>query len=495
MCADDIDALASAALGKLGLKPGELLLDRYELGELLGAGAMGLVFAARQVLLDQPVAVKLLVGASDDPRAEARFIREARTLAKVRSEHVARVLDAGTVKGLPCIVLELLDGLDLDTWLRTHGPLSVSNASTIAMQAADALGEAHRAGVVHRDIKPSNVMVVLSRGDVSAKVLDFGVAKLMLGFGAEERMATRSIAGTPDYMAPEQIDGLDDLDGRADVWSLGVVLYELVSGERPFNGATFSLLIRQISAEPHVPLGDRVPGVNPAFAAVIDRCLMKDRHARFSSMDELATALAPFELAGESKLLVPCLAAGAVATVRGKSFRSTGNSLDSGAFSQTVLIDAAASSHAQSTSPSAPLDASPSAEVASASLPVERRGTRVGLALALAVVFSSAAAALFMRSKGAEATTLDAPQGVSLAPSTPAASVGLSPDPAATIARVIDTDSPVAMAREDAGSGLLSPEKTLAPAPKPASAPVSHALPKVPSPGASGHAPTLLEDR
>jgi serine/threonine-protein kinase len=176
------------------------LLERYELGGLLGAGAMGIVFEARQVILDQPVAVKMLVGAADDSRAEARFVREARALAKIKSPHVARVLDAATVRGVPCIVLERLRSIDLHEWLKTRGTLSVSNACTLARQAADALGEAHRAGIFHRDLKPSNVFVVEERGLIAAKILDFGVAKLMAGFDHESRMATldrrREVRGT-----------------------------------------------------------------------------------------------------------------------------------------------------------------------------------------------------------------------------------------------------------------------------------------------------------
>lgn len=142
------------------------------------------------MILDQPVAVKMLVGAADDSRAEARFVREARALAKIKSPHVARVLDAATVRGVPCIVLERLRSIDLHEWLKTRGTLSVSNACTLARQAADALGEAHRAGIFHRDLKPSNVFVVEERGLIAAKILDFGVAKLMAGFDHESRMAT-----------------------------------------------------------------------------------------------------------------------------------------------------------------------------------------------------------------------------------------------------------------------------------------------------------------
>ena len=504
-----MEALAAEALAKLGLAPGELLLERYELGGLLGAGAMGIVFEARQVILDQPVAVKMLVGAADDARAEARFVREARALAKIKSPHVARVLDAATVRGIPCIVLERLRGIDLHEWLKTRGPLSVSNACTLARQAADALGEAHRSGIVHRDLKPSNVFVVEERGLIAAKILDFGVAKLMTGFDQESRMATRSIAGTPDYMAPEQIDGLEDLDGRADVWSLGVLLYELVTGHRPFKGATFSPLIRQITAEPHEPLLAHAPSIDPRFAAVVDRCLAKSRADRFASMAELGGALVPFEVAGEAERAASLIAEAIASPSRVVSVR-TGSSSSSSreAFSQTMRVDEslaakgspASVATAASIAP-APQRASaqPAPSVSAPASPVVRSSGRSPW-IALAAVAVAAGVVVVALGARSSSVTPSAPAAavpvVTAAPSTSHAAAPAAPAEVDT-APTEGAPKPIApaalsAASPDASTAPSQPRPAARPLPAVPAAPVAPSAPKKAAPA---HAPALLEER
>jgi eukaryotic-like serine/threonine-protein kinase len=496
----ETDVLAAEALAKLGLAPGELLLERYELGSLLGAGAMGLVFEARQVILDQPVAVKMLVGAAEDARAEARFLREARALAKIKSPFVARVLDAATVKGIPCIVLERLQGLDLHDWLKGHGVLSVPNTATLARQCCDALGEAHRAGIVHRDLKPSNVFVVADRGVISAKILDFGVAKLMTGFDPESRNATRSIAGTPDYMAPEQIDGVEDLDGRADVWSLGVMMYELVSGRRPFDGATFSALVRQVTAEPHAPLAVVAPGVDARFAAIIDRCLAKDRAARFASMDELAAELEPFEDRSQAVAASAVVAGYQAAPSRGVAVR-TGSSSSSSreAFSQTMRADdlpeaPSVPSHAFTTRAETPPSQVEGPKAASVQVVIPGPARRKTMVVFAGAALLMAVGSFAFRARGpgdalhgpvpvapaapSKAEPLEATPAPGPSPAPAARDVGENPSAGATaVAAVVDAGSsvaPVAPARPS------SPTPAVAPAAK--------------KPGPA-RAPSLLEER
>ena len=491
---NETDALAAEALAKLGLAPGELLLERYELGALLGAGSMGLVFEARQVVLDQPVAVKMLVGAAEDARAEARFLREARALAKIRSPFVARVLDAATVKGIPCMFLERLQGLDLHDWLNGHGVLSVPNAATLARQCCDALGEAHRAGIVHRDLKPSNVFVVADRGAIAAKILDFGVAKLMTGFGAEGRHATRSIAGTPDYMAPEQIDGVEDLDGRADIWSLGVMMYELVSGRRPFDGATFSALVRQVTSEAHAPLSLVAPGVDERFAAVVDRCLAKQRDDRFGSMDDLAAALEPFEDRSHAAAASAVVTAYAAVTSRHVAIRhGSGSNSTREAFSQTMRaddlpLDPPGSESLMTTRAEVPpskIDSptGPSVQVVVPG-PARRKTMVAFAAAALAMVVGSFA----LRDRGPSppngtlppASVASGPPTVS--PAVPANGPERSPSVALAPPEPSTTH---ALARDDAGSPSVAP--TLSTPPMRAAAP-SPAAPRK-------RTPSLLEER
>ena len=492
---NETDALAAEALAKLGLAPGELLLERYELGELLGAGAMGLVFEARQVILDQSVAVKMLVGAAEDPRAEARFLREARALAKIKSPFVARVLDAATVKGIPCIVLERLHGLDLHDWLKGHGVLSVANTATLARQCCDALGEAHRAGIVHRDLKPSNVFVVADRGAISAKILDFGVAKLMAGFDPESRNATRSIAGTPDYMSPEQIDGVGDLDGRADVWSLGVMMYELVSGRRPFDGATFSALIRQITSEPHAPLAVVAPGVDARFAAVIDRCLAKAREARFASMDELAAALEPFEDRSQAVAASAVVTAYQAVPSRNVTIR-TGSSANSTreAFSQTMRADEVPEEVPAPTSVMTTRAETPPSQVEGPKAPSvqvvvpgpERRKTMVAFAGVALLLFLGSFA---FRARG---------PGLPPAPPLPAASEPSAAAPTAPPEPVVREPSPTVNAPASAPAAAPAAAESIARdagQPSAAATPTPTRAPSIVPPVAKKPGPSLLEER
>ncbi|MFS8068038.1 MAG: serine/threonine-protein kinase, partial [Byssovorax sp.] len=217
-------------MSTVGNASGELIAGKYRVDRVLGAGGMGTVFAATHVVLGQRVAIKRMhperIGRHN---AGPRFLREARAAARLRSQHVARVIDVGVLEdGAPFIVMEHLDGEDLAALVDRRGALPVAEAVEYVLQAAEAIAEAHAAGIVHRDLKPENLFLSFDlAGAPCIKVLDFGISKLL---GDELALTRAAVAvGTPLYMSPEQMVSSRDVDSRTDLWSLGVVLYELVT--------------------------------------------------------------------------------------------------------------------------------------------------------------------------------------------------------------------------------------------------------------------------
>ncbi|HEY8086614.1 MAG TPA: serine/threonine-protein kinase, partial [Polyangiaceae bacterium] len=223
----------------------------------------------------------------------ARFLREGRAAAKIRSEHVARVTDVGALlDGSPYLVMEYLEGKDLQSVLEESGPLPVDEVLDYVLQASEAIAEAHSIGIVHRDLKPANLF--LSRradGSPCVKVLDFGISK-MTGT-AHDMTRTRATLGSPLYMSPEQLVSSGDVDARADLWSLGVIVYELLTGTLPFNAETLPQLVAQVLQSPATPLSTLLPGVPETVDVAVMRCLQKVADARFQTIGELAVALAP----------------------------------------------------------------------------------------------------------------------------------------------------------------------------------------------------------
>jgi serine/threonine protein kinase len=289
-----------------GMGEGDEFAGKYRIERLLGAGAMGQVYAAHHLLLDRRVAIKFLVPESIG-RAEAtrRFVREARAAARLESEHVVRVLDVAVESDVPYIVMEYLEGRDLAAWLRTKGPLPVEQAVDFVLQACDALHEAHGLDIIHRDIKPPNLFAVERPGaEPIIKVLDFGISKTTEfvpatvrpdewsqdGVVTEDRMTI----GSPQYMSPEQMESSHDVDARTDVWALGVTLHELLSGKRPFEGASPVQVYASILMPAPLRLREHAPGVPVGLEAIVARCLQRNRDRRYRNVAELALALAGF---------------------------------------------------------------------------------------------------------------------------------------------------------------------------------------------------------
>src|SRR4051812_29611172 len=210
-----------------GVREGDVLAGKYRVDKILGAGGMGVVVAAHHVQLDERVAIKfLLPEALGNAEAVARFAREARAAVKIKSEHVARVIDVGTLEtGAPYMVMEYLEGGDLSQVLASRGPLPVEEAVEYVLQACEAIAHAHALGIVHRDLKPANLFLIRRPDGTNAiKVLDFGISKVMPGKSASSDNAmtrTRTVMGSPLYMSPEQMASTRDVDGRTDLWALG----------------------------------------------------------------------------------------------------------------------------------------------------------------------------------------------------------------------------------------------------------------------------------
>ncbi|MEZ4335622.1 MAG: serine/threonine-protein kinase [Sandaracinaceae bacterium] len=274
---------------------GTTLADKYELRRVLGSGGWGdRVPEARHAWTGRRVAVKLLRPVlAVEKNVRERFLREARAAAALEHDNAVGVLDMGeTEDGTVFLVLELLDGRTLADLLAERGKLTVDETLSVALPLIDALGAAHSQGFLHRDVKPENVFLTASaEGKVVPKLLDFGLVKALADSPGSVKTATGHVLGTPHYMSPEQAAGSRELGEATDVWSVGVVLFECLSGTLPFGGETLTAVLLGIVSSPAPSLTTRAPDVRPAIAAVVDRALAKEAKDRYASMAELAAAL------------------------------------------------------------------------------------------------------------------------------------------------------------------------------------------------------------
>lgn len=285
------------------IQQGDLLAGKYRVEQVLGAGGMGYVVAALHEQLGQRVAVKLLAPElCENEDSVTRFLREARAAVKIRSEHVARVIDVGELtNGSPYMVMEFLSGHDLADVLDLPGqPLEIPDAIDYVLQASEAVAEAHSIGVIHRDLKPANLFLT-NRPDGSplVKVLDFGISKAINVDDnalepAPSLTATHSLLGSPAYMSPEQIRRPKSVDARTDIWSLGSILFELLTRDPPFLADSPLALLAAVVSDPLPSIRTRRPDVPPELEAVIAKCLEKNPDNRYQTVAELADALAPF---------------------------------------------------------------------------------------------------------------------------------------------------------------------------------------------------------
>jgi serine/threonine-protein kinase len=277
---------------------GTILDGKFRIDGILGSGGMAVVLAATHLQLEQRVAIKLLLPSRvENPEIVARFLVEGRSASKIRSEHVVRVLDVGNDEERPYLVMEYLDGTDLDLLLAKDGPLPAVLAVDYLLQACEAIAEAHVGGIIHRDLKPANLFLThRADGAACVKVLDFGISKVIQPHNAVvvgHETSPLLVMGSPHYMSPEQMKSSRSVDQRSDLWSLGAILHELVAGTPPFQGTSITALCAAILMDPPPSLTSLHGDVPPALESVVRRCLEKDPANRFANVAQLAAALAP----------------------------------------------------------------------------------------------------------------------------------------------------------------------------------------------------------
>ncbi|HTQ43826.1 MAG TPA: serine/threonine-protein kinase [Polyangiaceae bacterium] len=293
-------AAVAPALAADALRTGHVLAGKYRIDHVLGSGAMGKVLAATHLQLDTKVALKVMLPetTATTPEAAGRFLREARAAAKLKSEHVAKVHDVGSLEdGTPYMVMELLEGRDLGALIaERRGPFLVEEAAEYVLQACEAVAEAHALGIVHRDLKPANLFVTRRpEGLPCVKVLDFGISKAnALEEATSLATSATALLGSPHYMSPEQLKSARDVDARADVWSLGVILYQLASGQVPFRAESLGQLMAKVLTEEPPPLEGIRSDLPPEFVQLVASCLRKDVERRCPSVATVAAALSRF---------------------------------------------------------------------------------------------------------------------------------------------------------------------------------------------------------
>ena len=286
------------------LPEGHIIAGKYRVERIVGRGGMGVVYLARHIALEEPVAIKVLLpDMMEIAGMVSRFEREARAASKIKSEHVARVSDVDRLpSGVPYIVMEYLQGIDLAALRRKVGPLPIAEATTHIAQACDAIAEAHGLGIVHRDLKPSNLFLTERRDDRRMiKVLDFGISKVE-NPRDQDTTSTGMTMGSPKYMSPEQMKSLRDVDGRTDIWALGAILYDLLAGRPPFLAESMAQVCTLVLHGEPPPLRSLRPEVPLELKDIVERCLRKVPTERFATADDLARALSPFCVPGTVKL-------------------------------------------------------------------------------------------------------------------------------------------------------------------------------------------------
>ncbi len=443
--------------------PGEIFLGKYRIEKVLGQGGMGVVVSARHLELDELVAIKFLhpTFAAQGDQVE-RFLREGRAAAKIRSEHVARVRDVGKAdNGAPYMILEHLTGSDLGQLIKNEGKVAIPDAVEYVLQACEALAEAHTSGIVHRDLKPANLFLTeRADGSPCVKLLDFGISKLLDSTDAA-LTATNGMMGSPLYMAPEQLAAAKNVDKRADLWALGVILYELITAERPFMAETLPQLVLRVATDKPTPLRTYLPDAPEGLVQLIDKCLSKPVDDRFTDVGALATALEPFappealqSIERINRVLAAATTGGGRRQRTVRTSPSPESSVPLAPLSQVEAAETIATAN-RGPAPLVSTNLGGSVQTAPPEPPPRRRaGLWVGIAGVGALLIG---AVLFMNRKSEPSPAVAAPPVVTPAPS---ATVTQAPPPPASTATVTATAT-----------------ATVAPAPSPSVEPSATAKP------------------
>jgi eukaryotic-like serine/threonine-protein kinase len=476
---DRLRALAPSPFPASPVPIGSLVAGKYRVDGVLGRGGMGVVVAATDLGLERKVAIKFVE--RQDEHAAARFLREARAAARVDSEHVTRVFEVGVEQRAPFIVMERLQGQDLAA-LIAAGPVPGPVAAGYGLQICEALAQAHAARIVHRDLKPENLFLhTRSDGRRMIKVLDFGISKNLEGTVLTQ---SQTIVGTPQYLAPEQIEHPERVDERTDIWALGVVLYELSSGERPFRGGSMAELCMNILGGQPAPLGSKVRGLPAGLERAVHRCLSKPMEERFANVAELARELATAS-DPDSALLLSTIER---ATERVVQAANGGTA--------TPTPDAAVLAHIDSSLAGSALAATPVADTERSAFGQRPAGTasRRGSGALAAAATLALGAAVWWNARRERETRSESIAAVTTAPA-PAAAAGPSSTPGASAPAV--THAPVVSVAPVPVPSSATPAAGSAPAPTAASAAASakpaERAPRVrsttPAPGAAAPPP------
>ncbi len=438
-------------------RPGDTIAGKYVIVKVIGEGGMGVVYEANHLRLRRRVALKMLLPHMMTTSSDmvVRFEREARAAGKLRDRHVTKVLDVDTTEeGLPYLVMEYLEGHDLEAELSSRGRLPIDEAVGYLLQVCAAMTEAHNAGIVHRDLKPSNLFLCPDRDGFLVKVLDFGISK-MADDGESRLTGTLTSVGTPLYMSPEQVRSARDVDSRTDIWALGVILYELLAGRTPFEGST-TAAAAAIVADPTPPLDSFRDDVPPGLLDAVHRALSKDRGARQATAVEFAQAIAPFAGSVHPSVAPPSapLSSGAGSTTPAPSHRPiTPSPSYPRATEGTETLAGDDLARAASSSPAIP-------SIAAIAPPVHPRPSkRWALAGAGAAMLLAAAAVLY---SGDHAVSRHAATSEPTPESRDSAAPLVSPapsDPPAPIASGIAAEMPPASAAPSVSTSRAAPPK------------------------------------
>jgi serine/threonine protein kinase len=432
---------------------GEVIADKFRIEKLIGVGAMGAVYRAVHEWTQRTVAVKLLFDSPNAAESIERFFREARAATKIGHRNIVEVLDMGQHSdGTYYLVQELLEGETLRQRLDRLTKLSPTEALEALLPVMDALAAAHAAGIVHRDVKPENIYLHAERRTTRAaksvsKLIDFGVAKA--GNHPVRLTAAGVVLGTPNYMAPEQVDGASQVGPQADLWSIGVVLYECLSGERPFSGASVRDVFAKVTSQPAIPLGTLVPTLPEALVSVVHSAIERDRSVRFASMKAMLSALSSIEPLARAPSLAPMFESFSAPTVHSTpgDSRTVPDAIVVPAIKPALAAKPTATPTPKAT-PRATPTPNPSREVtekgpaaldlggtSSISSGQIALGAVMALALGAFGAFTIRGASRRAGASHADAATLDAPRAVAMPAARDVQRDASSPDTSATDAR------------------------------------------------------------
>jgi serine/threonine protein kinase len=294
----------------MALQPGQVLDGKYKIVRVIGEGGMGAVYEGENVRIRRRVAIKLLhAGVAANTEMVQRFEREAQVAGTVGNDHILEILDLGALPaGERYMVMEYLDGSTLTERIKARGRLSPSESVPLVRQVLRGLAAAHSAGIVHRDLKPDNIFILREKAGIRdfVKIIDFGISKFSEQGGASSRMTrTGALMGTPHYMAPEQATGSTDIDRRTDIYAVGIIMYEMLTGRVPFQAETFNQLLFEIALAKIIPARQIVPDLDQAIDTIVMKASARDPGHRFQNADEFMAALDSWEKTGSAVSLPP----------------------------------------------------------------------------------------------------------------------------------------------------------------------------------------------